>query len=98
MSQKRWPRVSSRKQRLDLLISDILLRDTCGTEVAMRIATLRPKMPILFITGYPIEELQKPGLPESQSAAIEFLQRPFYPDQLLGKVRQLVPMLRNAAP
>jgi len=55
-------------------------------------------MPILFITGYPIEELPKPGLPESQSAAIEFFQKPFDPDQLLGKVRQLVPMLRNAAP
>jgi two-component system, cell cycle sensor histidine kinase and response regulator CckA len=85
------------EQRPDLRISDILLRDACGTEVAMQIAALRPQMPILFISGYPIEELPKPGLPEGQSAAIEFLQKPFDPDQLLGKVRELVPMVRNAA-
>jgi two-component system cell cycle sensor histidine kinase/response regulator CckA len=85
------------EQRLDLLISDVLLRDACGTEVAMQIATLRPQMPILFISGYPIEELPKIGSPElPKSAAIEFLQKPFDPDQLLAKVRELVPTVRRA--
>jgi two-component system, cell cycle sensor histidine kinase and response regulator CckA len=84
------------EQRLDLLISDVLLRNACGTEVAIQIATLRPQMPILFISGYSIEELPKSGLLElPQSAGIQFLQKPFDPDQLLRKVRELV--VRHAA-
>ena len=72
----------------------------CGMlmEPAMQIATLRPRMPILFISGYPIEELPKRGLlNSSEPAAIKFLQKPFDPDQLLRKVRELVPRVRHAA-
>ena len=83
-------------QRLDLLISDVVLREACGTEVAMRISALRPHLPILFISGYPIEDVPNYSLLASnQTAAIQFLQKPFDPEELLGKVRALVPMVRN---
>ena len=84
---------------LDLLISDVLLREAYGTEIAIRIAALRPQMPILFISGYSIEDLADRGLLEAnQSAAkIAFLQKPFDPEQLLIKVRELIPTTRHAA-
>ena len=87
------------EQPLDLLISDVLLGEAYGTEIAIRIAALRPQMPILFISGYSVEDLADRGLLESnQSAArIAFLQKPFEPEQLLTKVRQLIPATRNAA-
>src|SRR5712692_8089647 len=50
------------EQRIDLLISDVLLVDTHGTEIALQIASLRPWMPILFISGFPIEEVHNRGL------------------------------------
>ncbi len=84
---------------LDLLISDVLLREAYGTEIAIRIAALRPQMPILFISGYSVEDLTDRGLLEAnQSAAkIAFLQKPFDPEQLLIKVRELIPTTRHAA-
>src|SRR5437016_2172992 len=64
-----------------LLISDVLLAGAYGTEIAKRISALRPQMPILFISGYPMEELVNPGLMESDgsSAKIAFLRKPFDP-------------------
>jgi two-component system cell cycle sensor histidine kinase/response regulator CckA len=87
------------EQPLDLLISDVLLREAYGTEIAIRIVALRPQMPILFISGYSIEDLADRGLLDTnQSAAkIAFLQKPFDPEQLLIKVRELIPSTRHAA-
>jgi two-component system cell cycle sensor histidine kinase/response regulator CckA len=84
---------------LDLLISDVLLREAYGTEIAIRIAALRPQMPILFISGYSVEDLTDRGLLEAnQSAAkIAFLQKPFDPEQLLIKVREMITTTRHAA-
>ncbi|PYT22176.1 MAG: response regulator [Acidobacteria bacterium] len=85
------------EQRLDLLISDVVLREACGTEVAVRISALRPRLPILFMSGYPIEDVPNVSLLASnQTAAIQFLQKPFDPERLLGKVRELVPAVRKA--
>jgi FixJ family two-component response regulator len=54
-------------------------------------------MPILFISGYPNENIPNHSLQASKEmAAIEFLQKPFAPDQLLQKVRDLVPAVRHA--
>jgi two-component system, cell cycle sensor histidine kinase and response regulator CckA len=87
------------EQPLDLLISDVLLREAYGTEIAIRIAALRPQMPILFISGYSVEDLTDRGLLEAnQSAAkIAFLQKPFDPEQLLIKVREMLTTTRHAA-
>ena len=77
---------------IDLLISDVLLAGAYGTEIAKHISALRPQMPILFISGYPMEELVNQGLMESDesSAKIAFLRKPFDPGELLGKVRDLI--------
>jgi CheY-like chemotaxis protein len=87
------------EQPLDLLISDVLLREAYGTEIAIRIAALRPQMPILFISGYSVEDLTDRGLLEAnQSAAkIAFLQKPFDPEQLLIKVKEMLTTTRHAA-
>ena len=87
------------EQLVDLLISDVLLREAYGTEIAIRIAALRPQMQILFISCYSVEDLEDRGLLESnQSAAkIAFLRKPFDPEQLLTKVRELTPTTRHAA-
>ena len=79
------------ERRIDLLVSDILLRGAYGTEVAIQISAQRPFLPILFISGYPVEEMPNRSLLESsQAATVRFLQKPFDPDQLLEQVRELV--------
>jgi hypothetical protein len=56
-------------------------------------------MPILFISGYSVEDLADRGLLEANQSAskIAFLQKPFDPEQLLTKVRELIPTTRHAA-
>ena len=84
------------EQRIDLLISDVLIGDAYGTEIAVQIAALRPQMPILFVSGFPIEEVHSRGLLKSkQSAGMEFLQKPFDPEQLLTAVSELIPRVQH---
>jgi len=45
-------------------------------------------MPILFLSGYSVDELAERGL--QAKAPIAFLQKPFEPEQLLTTVRGLL--------
>jgi len=74
------------EQKIDLLISDVILSSARGTDVATRISALRPALPILFISGYGVEDLVSRGLLGSDrfpSAWVSFLQKPFMPETLL---------------
>lgn len=75
-----------------ILVADAILRDTNGPAVARRMSALLPGVPILFISGYPREQLIHRGLlepgdfPDRRTA---FLQKPFLPRVLLNQIHQL---------
>jgi len=74
------------EQKIDLLISGVILSSARGTDIATCISVLRPALPILFINGYGIEELVSRGLLGSDrfpSSWVSFLQKPFMPETLL---------------
>ncbi len=72
---------------IDLLVSDVIMPVLSGPELARRVRELRPGMRTLFLSGY-TEELvgAKGGLNEMDG----FLSKPFTPDALARKVRDLV--------
>ena len=71
-------------EAIDLLISDIVLPDKNGHELAREFAILFPGVPILLVSGYTDKLLsQQPG-PHNQY----FLSKPFSFSMLLRKVRQ----------
>ncbi len=78
--------------RISILIADAILRDTNGPAVARQMTALIPGIPVLFISGYPREQLIHRGLlepgdfPDRRTA---FLQKPFLPKVLLSQVQQL---------
>jgi two-component system cell cycle sensor histidine kinase/response regulator CckA len=81
------------EQRIDLLISDVILSSAKGTDVAARISALRPTTPVLFMSGFALEDLVSRGLVDGNqfdAARVLFLQKPFAPKILLDSVRQLI--------
>jgi CheY-like chemotaxis protein len=77
--------------KIDLLVSDVILSSAKGTEVAERISALRPDLPILFVSGYGVEDLVSRGLLESDRLGrIAFLRKPFQSPTFLDYVEKLI--------
>ena len=65
-----------------------------GPDLIRQIARLRPHMRVLYISGYTEEAMVHHGIPES---GIAFLQKPFLPDALAQKVREVLDSRANSA-
>ena len=78
---------ASRAGRIDILISDLAMPKMSGRELADRLAEQYPAILVLFVSGYPGEEVERRGLLESGRP---FLQKPFAPESLIERVRQLL--------
>jgi CheY-like chemotaxis protein len=82
-------------QPIDLLVSDVILDGAKGNDVASRISALRPALPILFISGYCVEDLVIRGVlygDQFSPGRVSFLQKPFAPQTLLDDVERLIAM------
>ena len=69
------------------LILDVNLPDLNGLELQKHVATERPEMPIIFITGYGDVPMTVQAM---KAGAVEFLQKPFADDVLLDAIRNAV--------
>jgi signal transduction histidine kinase/CheY-like chemotaxis protein len=75
---------------IDLLITDIVMPGgMSGRQVVERLTLLRREMKVLYISGYMDDALVRHGIFE---ADVAFLQKPFSPDRLAGKVREVLDM------
>src|ERR1035438_9732806 len=72
---------------LDLLLTDVVLPDTDGVEVAAKAVASRPNLRVLFMSGYtehPV--LRLPGF----DRGAPFIQKPFPKAMLAAKVREVL--------
>lgn len=72
---------------IDLMITDVILPDMNGYELYQKASTVRSKMKILFISGYPGEDILEKGIAEKLTP---FLQKPFSPQKLLLTVQKIL--------
>jgi two-component system, cell cycle sensor histidine kinase and response regulator CckA len=72
---------------IHLLLTDVGMSVMSGPEVAWRLAHLRPKIRVLYMSGYSDDALIRRGVLEQGTA---FLQKPFTPDVLAHKVREVL--------
>ncbi len=77
---------------IDLLVTDMTMPGFSGSELAKRLAGPRPKMRVLFISGYTDEEAAHLG---KVNQPVQFLQKPFHPDAFLTKTRQILDQKRK---
>jgi CheY-like chemotaxis protein len=77
---------------IDLLVTDLIMPEMNGRDLAKALKAQRPDLQVLFISGYASDLL---GPPHKCEEAIEFLAKPFRPPDLLGRVRQILEAAKN---
>jgi len=75
------------KDQIDLLLTDVIMPVMNGRELHEQIALMRPGIKTLFISGYADGVIDDTGI---LSAGVNFLQKPFTPDELMAKLDQIL--------
>ena len=74
-------------ERIDLLVTDVIMPGMTGRELAGQLRAVRPELDVLFMSGYTEDAVAGPdGLMDGA----EFLPKPFTPDGLARKVRAIL--------
>jgi PAS domain S-box-containing protein len=77
--------VARSREKISLLLTDVVMPGRNGRELADEIAKLIPGIPVLFTSGYTDGEIERRGLLAPGAA---FIQKPLTPTTLVGAVRQ----------
>jgi signal transduction histidine kinase len=70
--------------RIDVLVTDVVMPGMNGRELADRVRARRPGVRVVYMSGYTPDEVVRQGVLEDQVA---FLQKPFTPDHLTARLR-----------
>jgi CheY-like chemotaxis protein len=73
--------------RFDLLLSDVVMPEISGAELAKKLSAKNSAMKVLFMSGYIGDAIIRQGILEKE---VGFLQKPFAPNALAQKVRQIL--------
>jgi CheY-like chemotaxis protein len=76
----------SGNERIDILVTDVLMPEMSGGVLAARAKALRPTLRILFVSGHAQDVLVKEGVTKGMA----FLQKPYAPAELARKVRDVL--------
>ena len=72
---------------IHLLLSDVVMPDFGGRELAEKVKVIHPNIAVLFISGYFDDAVIRHGI---EAATDAFLQKPFTPQSLARKVRDVL--------
>ena len=70
---------------IDLLLTDVVMPKMGGADLAREFASLRPRLPVLQMSGYTDRILQR------AEVSANYIQKPFTPAVLLARIRSLLP-------
>lgn len=73
-------------RNIDLVITDVIMPQMGGKTLVVRLRAMQPEVKVLFISGWVDNHLG----PDTLEEGIDFLQKPFTPAALTGKVEQML--------
>lgn len=74
-------------ERIQLLLTDVIMPEASGPELAQRLNALNLRMRVLFMSGYIDDSVVRQEILE---CGIAYLQKPFSPVSLAKKVREVL--------
>jgi two-component system cell cycle sensor histidine kinase/response regulator CckA len=84
---KEAERIGANAGTFDLLITDAMMPDISGAELARSLRASHPGLKVLFISGYTDHPMERD---DAGSEGAAFLQKPFSADSLGRKIRQIL--------
>lgn len=72
---------------IDLLLTDVIMPQIDGKELADRLRAERPDLKVLFVSGYPQDEVSEEG---RLASGLAFMSKPFTASALTTKVRAVL--------
>ena len=76
-----------RREPPQLLVTDVIMPELNGRELARRLDARWPGLKVLYLSGYTDEAIVRHGVLEP---GVAFLQKPFTPEGLAQKVREVL--------
>ena len=77
-----------------MLVTDVIMPQIRGLELAKRVTELHPDICVIFMSGYSEEAIAHHGV---LNPGTEFLQKPFTTEALIRKVREMLDAPQHAA-
>jgi two-component system cell cycle sensor histidine kinase/response regulator CckA len=79
---------------IDLLVTDVVMPDMGRVELSRRVYPFRPHAPVVYMSGFPFQELDLPDLDASREV---YLPKPFTPAQLWKSVQHALALKQDVA-
>lgn len=94
-----WDLFRQEQDNIELVITDVLMPEMNGRELALLINKIRPATHIIYISGHPVDEITDRGV---LLEGVNFLPKPFTPHDAINKIRQVLgtsePITATASP
>ncbi len=71
---------------IDLLLTDVIMPEMNGRQLADRLLATRPGIKVMFASGYSADDLVRHGV----EAGMAYMQKPFSPESLAAKVKDVL--------
>jgi PAS domain S-box-containing protein len=72
---------------IHLLLSDVVMPEMSGPELAAQVASLRPGIKVIFTSGYTDDAIAREGV---LNRTVAFIQKPYRPKALARKIREVL--------